>query len=155
MGDVFWNVATSYEALSILGLIWLAAVIVGYAPLIQYVPVIGPYVPVAKFVTLIVAALICFLIGFRIADERETTKNLRDKIAVQQADLDNARKSAADADTRAMQIEKAANDQSKADSDYIASLKPVAACGFDPGPSGVRPRLQRKWPFARSPGLAQ
>jgi len=56
---------------------------------------------------------------------------LRAKLANKQADLDNARKSAADATLRADLIERNASEQSQKDADYIASLeaRPIpAAC---------------------------
>lgn len=129
--DLFWNIATSTLALSIDGFILFAALVVGFFPLMKFVPGIGPDVPVARLVAALVAALICFLVGFRIADERELANNLRATVAAQQADLENAAKSAADATQRASAIEKAANEQHQTDLQYIDSLQNIPACLLD------------------------
>ena len=77
IADAFWWVAYSYVSLSIIGLILLAALVVGYFPLLKYFPVIGPYVLVGKLVSFIAVALLCFLVGARTADERQEIKHLQ------------------------------------------------------------------------------
>jgi len=42
-GDIFWTIATSYPALCFDGVVLLAALVVGYFPLLKYFPVIGPW----------------------------------------------------------------------------------------------------------------
>ena len=59
-------------------------------------------------------------------------------IAAQRADLDNAAKSAANANQRAISIEKEADAQRKADDETISKLKLAAGCGFEPFPGRVR-----------------
>jgi hypothetical protein len=136
--DLFWNVATSTLALELDGFVWVAALVVGFFPLLKYVPAIGPYVPAARLVSVLVALLMCFLLGARIADERENIKNLRATVAAQKADLETARRSAADANQRASEIEAVTNALRQSDVEYIASLKPAPGCGFDPFPGGLR-----------------
>jgi hypothetical protein len=138
MGDMFWTVSTSALALGADGLILAAALVVGFLPFARFLPVVGPYVPAAKVVAVLVAALICFKLGFRIASEREEAGRLRATIAAQRADLDNAAKSAANANQRAISIEKEADAQRKADNETISTLKLAAGCGFEPFPGRVR-----------------
>lgn len=140
MSDWFWDFATSLPMLGVDALILIAAVVVGYFPLMKYVPAVVPYVAAARLVALLVAALMFFLIGFRVSDEREEVKSLRATVATQKADLRNAEKSAKDADARAAEIEKDANAGRKQDDDYIARLKSNPDCGFEPFPGRVRDR---------------
>lgn len=137
---LFWDVATSDLGLSLLGLVVFAAAVVGWFPLLKYVPAIGPYVPVARLVTVLVSLAIAFLLGFRISDERESMEKLRATLAAREADIAIAAKSRADAERRASEIEAAADAQKQADADYIASLVPADACAFDPDAGGVRAR---------------
>lgn len=132
MGDFFWNVATSFPALGFNGLILLAALVVGWFPLLKYVPAIGAYMPAARLVALLVAALLFFLIGFRVADEREEAKILRATIRTKQADLDNSEKSRADEAARAAAIEREVYAQRETDAEYIRRLEADDACRFDP-----------------------
>lgn len=133
MGNLFWDVATSGFALGMDGLVLLVALAVGFVPFGRYMPVIGPYVPVARLIALLVALLIVFLIGFRVADERQEKRTLRAIVAAQAADVETSAKAASDAESRANTIEREANDRRKADDEYIAGLAPVdGACGFDP-----------------------
>jgi hypothetical protein len=132
MGDFFWNVATSFPSLGLVAGILLAALVVGWFPLLKYLPAIGAYVPAARLVAVLVAALLFFLIGFRIADEREEAKLLRLAVRTKQADLDNSEKSRADEAARAAAIERDAYAQHETDADYIRRLEASDACRFDP-----------------------
>ena len=60
---------------------------------------------------------------------KEESKSLRATIAAQRADLDNAAKSAANTNLRAISIEKEADVQRKADYETISTLKLAAGCG--------------------------
>jgi hypothetical protein len=141
MSEIFWNVTTSGLALGVDGLILAAALVVGFLPFARFLPVVGPYVPAAKVVAVLVAAVICCKLGFRLASEQEEAGRLR---AAQRADLDNAAKSAADATQRASEIEASANALHETDAQYIRSLalRPVPGCLLDDGdiPSGLRKR---------------
>lgn len=132
MGDIFWNVATSYFALGIDGLLLLAAAVVGFFPLVKYLPGIGSYVPAARLVAVLVAGLMCFLVGFRVADGRDEAKNLRINLEAKTADLQNTSKSLADETARADKIETAAKGQHDADAEYIGKLEASKSCEFDP-----------------------
>ena len=120
MGDIFWDVATSFPALGLNGLLLLVAGVVGWFPLLKYLPGIGAYVPAARLVAVLVALLICFLVGFRVADEREEAKNLRVTIARAKSRLGKFTKSRADETLRAAAIEREANARSKTDAEYIS-----------------------------------
>jgi len=152
MSEIFWNVTTSALALGVDGLILAAALVAGFLPFARFLPVVGPYVPAAKLVAVLAAALICFKLGFRIASEREEANSLRATIAAQRADLDNAARSAAFANQRASQIEKDADAKRKADDEYISTLKLAAGCGFEPFPGRVRDNAGAGAGGARSAG---
>jgi hypothetical protein len=87
VSDIFWTIATSYMALCFDAVLLLAALVVGYFPLLKYLPVIGPYVPVARLIATIMLVLMSFLIGFRISDEREAIKNLKSEVEAKTIDL--------------------------------------------------------------------
>jgi hypothetical protein len=134
MGDFFWDVATSYVVLSAIGLILAAALIVGYFPLLKWFPVIGQYVPVARLVVILSAALLCFLVGFRASDERAEAKSLRLQLEAKQTDIDAANDAAKKADAaRAELAEQAKADQERI-ADYAEQLKkrPNGACTLGP-----------------------
>jgi hypothetical protein len=133
MGDFFWNVATSFPALGLNGLLLLAAGVVGWLPLLKYLPGIGAYAPAARLIAVLVALVMCFLIGFHVADEREEAKNLRATLAAREADLENSRKARADDALRSAAIERGADARSKSDAAYIAKLEASSICPFDPG----------------------
>ena len=133
ISDIFWTVVTSKPALWLDTLLLLAALIVGFFPLIKFIPVIGPYVEPSRFAALLIALSICFLLGFRVSHERQTAAILRVTLAAKQADLENARKSLADENQRAKQIEAAADAQHQSDTQYIASLQARPACALDDG----------------------
>ena len=60
MSDIFWTIATSYTALCFDAVLLLAALVVGYFPLVKYLPVIGPYVPVARLIAILAFGLVVF-----------------------------------------------------------------------------------------------
>ncbi len=134
MADAFWNFATSSWMLGIDGLILAAALIVGYIPLGKYMPVIGPYVPVAKLISFLMAALICFLIGFRISDEREEAKSLKIQLAAKQVDLEAANDAAEQAQMARDELAKQAQSDQERIADYAEQLKkrPNGACTLSP-----------------------
>lgn len=151
--DIFWDFVTSTLALELLGLVLLAALLVGYSPLgwlLRFVPSLEAYVILARVVAVTVALLMCFLFGFRVSDDREATKNLRETLAVKNEDLEIATKSAADETARAREIEHASDERQKTDAAYIAALKLGAGCGFEPGSSGVRIPA-RPWSYLSRP----
>lgn len=139
LADLFWNVATSSIVLGIIGLVLAASLVVGYFPLLKWFPIIGQYVPVARLVVIISAALLCFLVGFRLSDEREEAKSLAAQLIIKQADLDAAKQAASDEAKRATFIEASANDQRSKDAAYIATLEARPACALNDNDLGGVP----------------
>lgn len=142
MGDFFWDIATSSMVLSYIGLILGTALVVGYFPLLKWFPLIGTYVPVARLAVILSAALLCFLVGFRVSDARAEAKALRLQLAAKQIDLDAAQNAAAESDKARNELaEQAKRDQERID-DYAEQLKkrPNGACILDPAdfPDGVQ-----------------
>ena len=136
MIDLFWSVMTSYLALSIIGIVLLAALVVGYFPLAKYLPVIGPYVEAAKLIAFLLFGLIAFLIGVRITDERATLKQVKQDLAFSQLQLDAQKQSAETADKLRQQAEQQAEQANQKVTEYEAQLaKQPAGCGcnFDDG----------------------
>jgi len=136
MIDLFWSVATSYLALSIIGIVLLAALIVGYFPLAKYLPVIGPYIETAKLIAFLLFGLLAFLIGVRITDERAALKQVKQDLAFSQLQLNAQKQSAETADKLRQQAEQQAEQANQKVTDYEAQLaKQPAGCGcnFDDG----------------------
>lgn len=149
MSDIFWTIATSYTALCFDAVVLLAALVVGFFPLLKYFPVIGPYVPEARFVALVMIALMAFLIGFRIADERDAMKNLKAEVEAKTVDLDatiDAEKEASAA--RAELAAQAVADQERI-TGYEAALKSRKVC--DDTLSDDDRRWMRHGPAGRKP----
>jgi hypothetical protein len=137
--SVFWDVATSSLALGGDGVVILIVSAIGWLPLVRWLPVIGPYVPTARLVAVLVALVLAFMLGHRAADERATVQNLRTALATKQADIEIAGKSAADASMRANRIEAQAKERHDDNAAYIGKLESNPACRFDPGVSQMRP----------------
>lgn len=132
MGDIFWDIATSYVMLSAIGAVFVAALVVGYFPLLKWFPVIGQYVPVARLVVLIAAGLLCFLVGFRVSDGRAEAKNLRSIIEANNIDLEAASEAAKEADRAKAELEKQAQADQERIERYEAALKarPDGGCAL-------------------------
>lgn len=77
------------------------------------------------------------------------------KLAAQQADLDNAKKSAADEAARATTIEATANDQRSKDAAYIATLEARPSCALDDVDLGGVPNHKSRPRFTKSPAGAR
>jgi hypothetical protein len=80
MTSVIIAIVTSYWVLGTIGLVLLAALVVGYFPLLKWFPVLGQYVPVAKLVSLLVTGLLCLLIGVRAMNDHYSLQQARDRI---------------------------------------------------------------------------
>lgn len=138
MADAIWNFTTSSWVLGIDTIIFSAALVVGYFPLLKYFPVIGPYVPAAKLISFLMAALICFMFGFRLSDERDAAKNLKAQLAAKTMDLDATREAYDEAETARSEL---AN-QAKADQERIAQYadqlkkRPMGSCTISPSDLG-------------------
>lgn len=133
--DMFWNVATSTPVLLIIGLILIAAFLVSHVPALvqRLVPAIAPYTAAAALVQVLAAALLFFLIGFRIADEREATKRLKFELAWSDSQLEQQKATAADAERLAKEKSAEADELKARVSDYETTLakQPVGACALD------------------------
>jgi hypothetical protein len=136
MADWFWWGATSYFVLSALGVVLVAALIVGHVPFGKYAPVIGPYVVLAQFAAYPALALLAFLIGMRIADERADLKQAKIDLAFSQLQLstqkqtaETAQKLRADAEAKAEQ----ANQKVTEYEDRLAKLPADHGCNLDDG----------------------
>lgn len=148
MADLFWDFATSSPVLWIIGLVLAASLIVGYFPLLKWFPTLGQYVPVARLVVIITAALLCFLVGFRLSDEREEARSLRLKLYAQSVDLEAAEDAAKQSDAARAELAKQAQDDQERIADYADQLKkrPNSACTLGPDdlPDGVPDRKRAR-----------
>lgn len=135
MGDFFWDVATSSPILGLIALVLGTALVVGYFPLLKWLPVVGQYVPVARLVVLIAACLLCFLIGFRVSDERAEAKQLRIDLSFKQLELDAQRQTAETAASLRAKAEAKAATLEKKVQDYEDELakKPAGDGTLDDG----------------------
>jgi hypothetical protein len=132
MADIFWTIATSYPALCVDAVVLLAALVVGYFPLLKYFPVIGPYVPEARFMALVMIVLMAFLVGFRISDEREAMKNLKSEVEAKTVDLNATIDAENDANAARIELAQQAVADQKRITDYEAALKlrPNGVCAL-------------------------
>lgn len=123
MADLFWDIATSYFVLSVVGFVLVCALVVGYFPLLKWFPVVGEYVPVARLIAFLAVALLCLLIGFRIADERAVAAALRSKLEASAIDLEATQQAANEAEAARVELAK----QSQADQERIAAYEKALA----------------------------
>lgn len=134
MADLFWTLATSYFVLGAIALLALAALVIGHVPFGQYVPVIGPYVVLARFAAYPLLMLLAFLIGFRLSDERAETQRLKRELAFSQLQLKVQIEAAADAERlrRAAEGEAAAaNEKVTTYENELAKAAHGPACTLD------------------------
>lgn len=134
MTDLIWSLATSYLALSIIALIAVAALVVGHVPLAKYLPVIGPYVVLARFVSYLALMLLMFLVGTRLADERAEVKRLKTDLAFTQLQLDTQKQTAEQAQKLRDEAEKQAAEANQKVMDYedrLAKSPSGCGCSFD------------------------
>lgn len=97
--DLFWTIATSYIVLGAVGIVLVAALVVGYFPLLKWFPVVGEYVPVGKLVSLLAMGLLCGLLATRMTSERYDARQAAARAAVLEQRLDTLNKAnAADAE---------------------------------------------------------
>jgi len=134
MTDLIWSLATSYLALSIIGIVLLAALIVGYFPLASYLPVIGPYVRVAKLIAFLLFGVLSFLIATRLSDERAEVKRLKTDLAFTKLQLDTQKQTAEQAQKLRDEAEKQAAEANQKVTDYedrLAKSPSGCGCSFD------------------------
>lgn len=139
--DILWDIATSWPVLGAIVAVFAASLVVGYFPLLKWFPVVGQYVPVARLVVLLSAALLCFLVGFRVSDDRAEAKSLRLQLEAKQVDIDAANDAARKADAARADLAERAQISEKKVEDYAEQLKrrPNSSCTLTPDdfPAGV------------------
>jgi type VI protein secretion system component VasK len=125
MMDLVWDVATSFWALSALALIFAAAFIVAHVPnlALRFWPAAYAYVKAAALVQVIAASLFCFLVGFRVSDERAEAKSLRLQLAAQQIDITAANDAADKKDAALTELAQQAEQAQERIEDYEERLR--------------------------------
>lgn len=134
MADLFWSVATSYAVLSIIGTAFVAVLVIGHLPLARYVPVIAPYVVAARLAAYPALALLAFLIGVRITDERASLKQAQRDLAFAQLQLDTQKHTAEAAERLRMAAETKAAQANQKVTEYEERLAQQPAgdgCNLD------------------------
>lgn len=134
MADLFWSVATSYAVLSIIGTALVAAFVIGHLPLTGRIPVIGPYVVAARGAAYPLLALLAFLIGVRITDERASLRQARIDLAFAQIQLDTQKHTAEAAERLRMVAETKAAQANQKVTEYEERLATQPAgdgCNLD------------------------
>lgn len=109
MENLFWTLATSYWVLGALTVLLIAALVVGYDPLLKFIPAVGLYSPIGKVVAFFAFGLLCALLNRRTADMRAEVAQLHNDLAFTQSQLgvqkaiadDKARLAAASSDAAA------------------------------------------------------
>lgn len=134
IADLFWNVATSYAVLGILAAVLVAAFVVSRTPGIvtRFWPQAYVYAKAAGLVQVAAAALLFFLVGFRVADERAETKQLKNDLAFKELQIETAEGTARDAERLKEEAEaRAAQAKGQLD-DFRKTFgnKPDDACAF-------------------------
>lgn len=96
--DIFWNTATSYPVLALLGVVALVTFIIGHLPLIErLMPPLAPYIRAAALTSIIATAALLFLVGFRVADQREEAARLQRELNFSNMMLESMEATAKDA----------------------------------------------------------
>lgn len=134
MTDLIWSLATSYLALGIIGIVLLAALVVGYFPLAKYLPVIGPYVEAAKLIAFLLFGLLMFLVATRLTDERAEVKRLKTDLAFTQLQLNTQKQTAEQAQKLRELAEQQAAEANQKVTDYedrLAKSPSGCGCSFD------------------------
>ncbi|MCB1393234.1 hypothetical protein [Nitrobacter sp.] len=134
MADLFWSVATSYAVLSFIGMALVAVLIIGHIPLIGRIPIVGPYVVAARLAVYPLLALLAFLIGVRITDERASLKQAQRDLAFAQLQLDAQKHTAEAAERLRMVAETKAAKANQKVTDYEERLAKQPAgdgCNLD------------------------
>lgn len=133
--DWLWNLATSSLVLGALAVLTLVAFVVAHVPALvtRLVPGSAPYTVLAHLVQLIAFALLMFLLGFRVADEREHTRRLQSELAWQHNELEQQKASAEDAARLRDQKTAEAEALQTRVENYEAQLamQPIGTCALD------------------------
>ncbi|ABE63157.1 hypothetical protein Nham_2365 [Nitrobacter hamburgensis X14] len=134
MAPLFWSIATSDIALWIDAVILAAALIVGYAPLLKWFPVIGPYVRVAKLVAFLVFGILSAAVSHRLTDESAELARVKIDLAFSQLQLDTQKQAAETAAKLRAEAEAKAEQANQKVTDYEERLAKQPAdhgCNLD------------------------
>lgn len=133
MTEMFWTVATSTAALSIVAGVMVAAFVVAHFPFIKRIPALAPYVLLAGAVSYLALADLALCIGYRIADEHAETVRLQGDLARSNRQLAEQKATAEDAERIANERAAEADELKGKVADYEARLAilPIGACALD------------------------
>lgn len=136
LSDLFWDAATSSVVLGVLVLIGVVAFVVAHVPAFaaRIYPPIAAYSRAAALVQVLAWALLCFLIGFRIADERMATRQLKSDLAFKEMQIDQAEETAKNAERLKAEADAKAKEAMGQLDDYRKRFgaNPDAVCAFSP-----------------------
>lgn len=136
LSDLFWDAATSSVVLGVLVLIGVVAFVVAHVPAFaaRIYPPVAAYSKAAALVQVLAWALLCFLIGFRIADERMATRQLKNDLAFKELQIDQAEETAKDAERLKAEADAKAKEAMGQLDDYRKRFgaNPDAVCAFTP-----------------------
>lgn len=136
IADIFWDAATSNVALGLVAAVFVVSFMVSHTPslILRVWPTAYLYSKAAGLVQVAAAALLCFLIGFRVADERAETKQLKNNLAFKEMQIEKAKATAEDAEKLKSEADaRAAEAEGKLDEFRTKyGNKPEAVCAFTP-----------------------
>lgn len=136
VSDLFWDAATSWVVLGVLALIGVVAFVVAHVPAFasRIYPPVGAYSKAAALVQVLAWAVLCFLMGFRIADERMATRQLKNDLAFKELQIDQAEETAKDAERLKAEADEKAKEAMGQLDDYRKRFgaNPDAVCAFTP-----------------------
>ncbi|MES2030821.1 MAG: hypothetical protein V4477_16700 [Pseudomonadota bacterium] len=115
-------------------MVLVAALIIGFAPLIKWLPVIGPYVPLARIVAFVVVVVMALCIGHRLADESAELARVKIDLAFSQLQLETQRQTAETAARLRAEAEANAATANQKVTDYeerLSKLPKTCGCDFD------------------------
>ena len=124
MADILWDIATSWPAIGLVAIAVAGLFIVGHLPMNS------PYAAPAKLLTPVAVALLFFLVGFHVADQRAEAAQLSAQLRAKQLDLDASELARGRAEAAEKEIKARAAADEKRIADYEVELqnRPNAAC---------------------------
>jgi hypothetical protein len=127
-----WDVATSHPVLLLIAAVAVAALVVGHFPVIGRIPALAPYVVLSRFVSVLAAALLMFLIGFRVADNRAERAQMEFDLNWHRLQLEQQEATAKDAERLKDEAQNEAREAKGKLDDYRARFgdRPDAVCAF-------------------------
>jgi len=136
IADFFWDIATSNVVLIAILLIAVGAFVVAHTPRIveRFWPQAFAFSKAAALVQVAAWALLMFLVGFRVADERAETKQLKNDLAFTELQIENAKATAQDAERLKADAQEKAKEAEDKLNDYRTRFgdSPEAVCAFTP-----------------------